>query len=105
MEAAEAAGFKRGDYNGRDRGGVAVASLFQTTTKEGKRSSTYQAFLEANPSNGLIHDHNPRRGDTSDPEGLEAKGVVYRTSAGEIGEVRADKGSHPLRVLLALRTC
>src|SRR6266446_5000239 len=28
VKAAEAAGFKRGDYNGRDRGGAAVASLF-----------------------------------------------------------------------------
>ncbi len=47
VEAAGAAGLKHGDYNGRDRlepGGV--ASLFQTTTKDGKRSSTYHAYLE-----------------------------------------------------------
>src|SRR5439155_7296200 len=36
VAAAEAAGFPRGDYNGRDRGGTAgVASLLQTTTRRG----------------------------------------------------------------------
>ena len=47
VEAAEAAGIPRGDYNGRDRGGAAgVVSLLQTNTRQGKRSSTYRAFLE-----------------------------------------------------------
>src|SRR6478672_5768715 len=47
VAAAEAAGIPTGDYNGRDRGGpIGCASLFQTTTREGKRSSTYHAFLE-----------------------------------------------------------
>ena len=47
VAAAEAAGIPRGDYNGRDRGGPAgVASLFQTTTRAGRRSSTFHAFLE-----------------------------------------------------------
>jgi len=47
VDAAVAAGIPRGDYNGRDRGGPAgVVSLFQTTTRNGKRSSTYHAFLE-----------------------------------------------------------
>jgi choline dehydrogenase len=47
VDAAVAAGIRRGDYNGRDRGGPAgVVSLFQTTTRNGKRSSTYHAFLE-----------------------------------------------------------
>ena len=47
VEAAVAAGIPRGDYNGRDRGGAAgVASLAQTSTRRGKRSSTYHAFLE-----------------------------------------------------------
>ncbi len=46
VEAAVAAGIPRGDYNGRDRGGPrGVVSLFQTTTRNGKRSSTYHAFL------------------------------------------------------------
>ena len=47
VAAAEAAGIPMGDYNGRDRGGPAgCASLFQTTTRGGMRSSTYHAFLE-----------------------------------------------------------
>lgn len=47
VEAAVAAGIPRGDYNGRERGGPGgVVSLFQTTTRGGKRSSTYHAFLE-----------------------------------------------------------
>jgi choline dehydrogenase-like flavoprotein len=41
VEAAEAAGIPRGDYNGRERGGAAgVVSLVQTSTQQGKRSST-----------------------------------------------------------------
>ena len=54
VEAAEAAGFKRGDYNGRDRGGVAVTSLFQTTTKKGNVQALIRRFWRANPSNGPI---------------------------------------------------
>ena len=47
VEAAVAAGIPLGDYNGRDRGGEdGVVSLLQTTTRDGKRSSTYHAFLE-----------------------------------------------------------
>ena len=47
VAAAEAAGIPCGDYNGRNRGGAAgVVSLLQTSTKQGKRSSTYRAFLE-----------------------------------------------------------
>jgi len=47
VDACEAAGIPRGDYNGRDRERPeGVASLFQTTTRNGKRQSTYHAFLE-----------------------------------------------------------
>ena len=47
VEAAVAAGFTRGDHNGRDRGGPAgVVSLAQLSTRAGRRSSTYHAFLE-----------------------------------------------------------
>lgn len=50
VEAAEAAGIPRGDYNGSDRRGAGgVVSLLQTTTRQGKRSSTYRAFLEGEP--------------------------------------------------------
>jgi len=47
VDAAVAVGIPKGDYNGRDRGGAdGVVSLLQTTTKDGKRASTYRAFLE-----------------------------------------------------------
>ena len=47
VDAAVAAGIPAGDYNGLSRGGAdGVVSLLQTTTKDGKRSSTYHAFLE-----------------------------------------------------------
>ena len=47
VEAAQAAGIPRGDYNGRDRGGAAgVVSLAADHHAQGKRSSTYRAFLE-----------------------------------------------------------
>ncbi|HEX6244523.1 MAG TPA: GMC family oxidoreductase N-terminal domain-containing protein, partial [Polyangiales bacterium] len=47
VEAAAAAGIPKGDYNGRDRVGPrGVVSLLQTTTRDGKRASTYHAFLE-----------------------------------------------------------
>ncbi len=47
VDAAAKAGIPGGDYNGRDRGGAAgVASLVQTNTRVGKRSSTYRGFLE-----------------------------------------------------------
>ena len=44
VAAAVGAGIPAGDYNGRDRGGPAgVVSLLQTTTRNGKRSSTHHA--------------------------------------------------------------
>ena len=65
VEAAEAAGIPRGDYNGRDRGGAAgVVSLLQTSTRQGKRSSTYRAFLQgATEQRAEPHDHHWRAGD------------------------------------------
>src|SRR5438094_5833607 len=50
VEAAVSAGIPKGDYNGRDRGGPnGVVSLTQYTTRDGRRSSTYQAFLAGEP--------------------------------------------------------
>lgn len=47
VEAAGAIGLLPGDYNGRDRlNPTGVSSLFQTTTKDGRRSSTFHAYLE-----------------------------------------------------------
>ena len=50
VEAAGAAGIPKGDDNGRDRRDPrGVASLTQFTTRDGRRSSTYQAFLAGEP--------------------------------------------------------
>ena len=90
VQAAEAAGIPCGDYNGCDRGGAAgLASLFQITTRHGKRSSTYHAFLEGEPESRpnleIITGARARRvileGNTGE---LTAKGVEYITAAGEI---------------------
>jgi choline dehydrogenase len=97
VQAAEAAGIPRGDYNGRDRGGAAgVTSLVQTNTRQGKRSSTYRAFLEgaaerrsnltiitgAQVTRVLLKDHDGE---------LEASGVEYRDAKGEMHTAMADK--------------
>ena len=53
VQAAEAAGFPRGDYNGRDRGGPAgVVSLLQTGTRNGKRRVPITPFSKARRSAG-----------------------------------------------------
>lgn len=47
VAAANALGIPEGDYNGQDRlNPDGVVSLFQTTTENGRRSSTYHAFLK-----------------------------------------------------------
>lgn len=90
VQAAQAAGIPRGDYNGRDRGGAqGVASLFQTTTRAGKRSSTYHAFLEGEAEKRanltIITDALATRVLMEDAAqgGKLATGVEYRTAAGE----------------------
>ncbi len=92
VEASEAAGFTRGDYNGRDRGGAAVASLFQTTTRDGKRCCTYAAFLrgepESRPNLTIITGGQATRVLF---DGKTAIGVEYRTGDGEARSVRAAK--------------
>jgi choline dehydrogenase len=78
VDAAVATGIPVGDYNGRDRGGPAgVVSLFQTTTKQGKRSSTYHAFLE-----GVVE----KRPNLTVITGAQATRVLF---AGEPGTLRA----------------
>ncbi len=97
VKAAEAVGIPSGDYNGRDRGGPAgVASLFQTTTRDGKRSSTYRAFLEGKtedrPNLTIIAKAQVTRvtlsGDTGN---VVATGVEYRTPDGTTGTVTASR--------------
>ncbi len=96
VSAAAAAGIPTGDYNGRDRGGPdGVASLFQTTTKDGKRSSTFHAFLE--PAMGrdnltvITHAHVRRILFDGGGDGLTATGVEYHTADGTIHTVTATK--------------
>jgi choline dehydrogenase len=95
VAAAVAAGIPRGDYNGRDRGGPdGVVSLLQTTTRGGKRSSTYHAFLEGDverrPNLEVICGaHVTRVVLEGGPGELRATGVEYRTAEGETAVARA----------------
>jgi choline dehydrogenase len=97
VDAAVAAGIPRGDYNGRDRGGPdGVVSLLQTTTRAGKRSSTYHAFLEgeveARPNLEVICGaHVTRVILEGDPGELRATGVEYRTGEGKTTVARVAK--------------
>ncbi|MGH9873550.1 MAG: GMC family oxidoreductase [Pyrinomonadaceae bacterium] len=97
VAAAAAAGIPRGDYNGRDRGGPAgVVSLVQTNTRAGKRSSTYRAYLEGEverrPNLTIITGAQATRVLLESPSGeIEAKGVEYRKTNGEISSARATK--------------
>lgn len=97
VEAAVAAGIPRGDYNGRDRGGPeGVVSLLQTTTRAGKRSSTYRAFLEGEAERRtnltIITRAQATRVILEDSQGRRvAKGVEYRTATGEICTATASK--------------
>jgi choline dehydrogenase len=97
VEAAVAAGIPRGDYNGRDRVNPrGVSSLFQTTTRAGKRSSTYHAFLEGaaeqRPNLTIITGAHAARVLLEGPDGQKtATGVEYRTNDGATHTARAAK--------------
>ena len=96
VAAAEAAGIPMGDYNGRDRGGPAgCASLFQTTTRDGKRSSTYHAFLEPvmDRANLTVFTHAQveRILLESGGAGLRAAGVRYRDVNGQTATLYAEQ--------------
>ena len=97
VDAAQAAGIPAGDYNGRDRTRPeGVSSLLQTTTRDGKRASTYHAFLEGEAESrpnltiitgahvtGLVLD--------DEDGGLTARGVAYRTDDGNEASVTAEQ--------------
>jgi choline dehydrogenase-like flavoprotein len=73
-----------------------VASLFQTTTKDGKRSSTFRAFLEpvmdVRENLVVIPYARVQRIVLEDsPEGLAATGVEYRTADGSVETVTATR--------------
>ncbi len=97
VEAALAAGIPQGDYNGRERGGAAgCASLVQTNTRKGTRSSTYHAFLEGaaeeRPNLTIITGAQATRILLEDrQEGLTAAGVEYRTADGGTHTVYATR--------------
>ena len=97
VDAAAAAGIPTGDYNGRDRGGnTGVASLLQTTTRNGKRSSTYHAFLEGEAEHRpnltiITRAHAARLILDGDASAQVARGVEYRTENGEIATAMARK--------------
>ncbi len=96
VEAAAAAGIPTGDYNGRDRGGPdGVASLFQTTTKDGKRSSTFHAFLapamERDNLTVISHAHVRRILFDGAGSDLTATGVEYHTADGTVHTVTASR--------------
>jgi choline dehydrogenase-like flavoprotein len=97
VDAAAAAGIPTGDYNGRDRlRPEGVASLWQTTTRDGKRASTFHAFLEPvmETRENLVvvpHAHASRVLLEDTGEGLVATGVEYRTPDGAVHTVTATK--------------
>jgi choline dehydrogenase len=97
VEAAVSAGIPRGDYNGRDRDDPrGVVSLFQTTTRAGKRSSTYHAFLEGpaeqRPNLSILTGAHATRVLLQDSSaGKVATGVEYRTADGGTRTVLATK--------------
>jgi choline dehydrogenase len=97
VAAAAAAGIPQGDYNGRDRlAAKGVVSLLQTTTREGKRASTYHAFLEGQPEARpnltiLTGVQVTRVLLESTQAGPVAVGVEYRDAQGQLASVVADK--------------
>jgi choline dehydrogenase-like flavoprotein len=97
VEAAVAAGIPTGDYNGRDRGGPAgLVSLLQTTARDGKRASTYHAFLEGEPETRpnltvITEAHVTRILLHAESGVLRAEGVEYQADDGSRQVVRADR--------------
>ena len=97
VTAAASAGIPQGDYNGRNRGGPdGVASLFQTTTRNGMRSSTYRAFLqgetEARDNLSIIpHAHVTRVILSGDEDARSATGIEYRDAEGTLHTLTASR--------------
>lgn len=88
IAAAGALGIPEGDYNGKDRFNEnGVASLFQTTTQNGRRSSTYHAFLEGEAEQRanltiITHAHVTRIVLSDDAEQPSATGIEYQDASG-----------------------
>jgi choline dehydrogenase len=90
VTAAGATGITEGDYNGSDRHNTGgVASLVQANTRNGKRSSTYRAYLENDaelrPNLTIITDAMVTRIILDgEGEGLTATGIEYRDASGTV---------------------
>lgn len=97
VTATEAAGIPRGDYNGRERGGAkGVVSLLQSNTRNGRRTSTYHAFLEGDaaqrPNLKIVTGaHVTRVLLEGQGERCRAVGVEYRDAEGQLQSVFAGK--------------
>lgn len=97
VTAAGSAGIPTGDYNGRDRGGPdGVASLFQTTTRNGMRSSTYRAFLAGDTENRdnltiITQAHVTRVLLSDGADDLAATGIEYRDNDGALHQISATR--------------
>jgi choline dehydrogenase len=97
VDASVAAGIPRGDYNGRDRGGPSgVVSLLQTSTRAGKRSSTYHAFLEGDAERRanltiITGAQVTRVILEGSPGHMITRGVEYRSATGETRAALAAK--------------
>ncbi|MEM6460346.1 MAG: GMC family oxidoreductase N-terminal domain-containing protein [Pseudomonadota bacterium] len=96
VAAAEASGIPRGDYNGRDRTNPdGVSSLFQTTTANGMRCSTYRAFLqgeaEQRPNLTIITNAQVTKLLLADDDGLTAHGIEYSDADSKLHSVEARK--------------
>ena len=96
VDAAVASGIPAGDYNGRDRGGpTGSVSLLQTTTLDGKRTSTFHAFLEGKPETRpnlmIVTEAQVTRILIEGESGaLRATGVEYQDSSGQRHVLRAN---------------
>ena len=93
MRACHADGLPTIDYNGTTRGGPAGGcSLFQTTTKDGKRTSTYQAFLEPVMGRPNLKVYTGAHATKLVLAGGRATGVEFRIASGETVRVTS---AHP----------
>ena len=97
VRAANAAGLPSGDYNGAGRfDSAGVASLTQTNTRSGRRSSTFHAYLEnaaeLRPNLTIVTGALVTRIELQGNDGaLAATGVEYRDKAGETHVARATR--------------
>jgi choline dehydrogenase len=97
VTAAGVSGIPEGDYNGSGRynsGGV--ASLVQTNTRKGKRSSTFHAYLEdaaeLRPNLTIItHAQVQRLILSGEGDQLTATGAKYRDADGNLQSVNANR--------------